>query len=628
MRRRSGRVAGIVPALVAVAIAFAAHLAGLFADAEQYTVAERYELRTTDVPRDIALVTIDGRTFDQLRRQWPFPRSMHGRVIRALDRAGARQVVFDVQVSEPSADPQEDFALFESIRRTGGVVLAGTEFDTDGSHAVLGGEANVRAANAEVGAANLPESEAGMLDHFLQTFSGRESMAALSARMAGSPAPDAGFEDGRAWIDFRGPPGTMPSISYADVLKGTFDPARVRGRVVVIGATAASLQDFHTTPTSALPMAGAEIQANAIWTALHGVPLRSAPLIVNVLCVLLLGCAGPLLRARLRVVAAAAATLAVALAYVAAAQIAFVHGSVIWVVAPLVALITGTVTMIVASHAAESRERRRVAHDNDLLEGRVRERTRELRETQLEILQRLAGAAEWRDEDTGAHVDRIGTLSHRLALAAGLSEEDAEMILHASTAHDIGKVGIPDAILLKPGGLTAAERRTMQGHAAIGASMLAGSSAPLLQLAEQIARTHHERWDGSGYPSGLRGEQIPLAGRICAVVDVFDALVSRRPYKRAWTLDEAIAELRAQRGRDFDPVLVDAFLSLAPAAYDELYGAFAAEPAPAVDVTPAGDPAPPHRTVPAHLAGAPRPPAASAPPPAAGAPGTPDPEPV
>jgi response regulator RpfG family c-di-GMP phosphodiesterase len=126
--------------------------------------------------------------------------------------------------------------------------------------------------------------------------------------------------------------------------------------------------------------------------------------------------------------------------------------------------------------------------------------------------------------------------------------------------------------------------------------MLAGSSAPLLQLAEQIARTHHERWDGSGYPSGLRGEQIPLAGRICAVADVFDALVSPRPYKRAWTLAEAVAELRAQRGRDFDPELVDAFLSFAPAAYAELYGAFAPEPAPARDTAPAGDPSPPHRS--------------------------------
>jgi hypothetical protein len=433
-----------------------------------------------------------------------------------------------------------------------------------------------------------------MLDHFPQTFSGRESMASLAARSAGSPAPDAGFRDNRAWIDFRGPPGTIPTVSYADVYKNTFDPARVRGKVVVIGSTAASLQDFHNTPTSALPMAGAEIQANAIWSALHGVPLRSAPLIVNVLLVLLLGCAGPLLRARLRVVIAAAATGAVALAYVVAIQVAFVHGSVVWAVAPLVALITGTVTMVVASHAAETRERRRVAHDNDLLEARVRERTRELRETQLEILQRLAGAAEWRDEDTGAHVNRIGTLSHRLALTAGLSEHEAEMILHASTAHDIGKVGIPDAILLKPGALTPGERRTMQGHAAIGASMLAGSSAPLLQLAEQIARTHHERWDGSGYPSGLRGEQIPLAGRICAVADVFDALVSPRPYKRAWTLDEAVAELRAQRGRDFDPALVDAFLSFAEDAYAELYGAFTPEPASARDTAPAGDPTPPH----------------------------------
>ena len=185
----------------------------------------------------------------------------------------------------------------------------------------------------------------------------------------------------------------------------------------------------------------------------------------------------------------------------------------------------------------------------------MRERTAELHDTQLEVVRRLARAAEWRDEDTGAHVERIGILCERLALAAGFSATDAETLRHAAVLHDVGKIGVPDRVLLKPGRLDEEEWEIMKTHAEIGASMLAGSPSPLVQLGEEIARTHHERWDGSGYPAGLRGEEIPLAGRICAICDVFDALRSRRPYKDAWTLDEAIAEIARQRGRHFDPAL-------------------------------------------------------------------------
>jgi len=247
--------------------------------------------------------------------------------------------------------------------------------------------------------------------------------------------------------------------------------------------------------------------------------------------------------------------------YALVAQLVFIQSSVIWVGAPLVALAAATVGMVVASHLAETQARRRVLRDNDVLEERVRERTHQLRETQLEILRRLARAAEWRDEETGAHVERIGLLTQRLALAIGMDADDAELLLHASTAHDVGKIGIPDRILLKPGRLTPEERTEMERHALIGAAMLGESDSPLLQLAETIARTHHERWDGTGYPAGLAGEDIPLAGRICAIVDVFDALVSERPYKHAWPVSEGVDYLKAQRGRHFDPRCVDAFLA-------------------------------------------------------------------
>jgi len=199
-----------------------------------------------------------------------------------------------------------------------------------------------------------------------------------------------------------------------------------------------------------------------------------------------------------------------------------------------------------------------------VLEERVRERTAQLRETQLEIVQRLSQAAESRDGDTGEHIQRIRRMTHRLALAIGVPEDEAELIGHASAMHDVGKIGIPDRVLLKPGKLDADEWALMQSHTTIGAEILAGSNSALLQIAEEIALTHHERFDGTGYPQGLAGEAIPLGARITAICDVFDALRSQRVYKDSWTIDDAVAELAAQRGRHFDPALVDAFLALVP----------------------------------------------------------------
>jgi putative two-component system response regulator len=155
-------------------------------------------------------------------------------------------------------------------------------------------------------------------------------------------------------------------------------------------------------------------------------------------------------------------------------------------------------------------------------------------------------------------------MTQRLAIAIGRPADEAELIGQASAMHDVGKIGIPDAVLLKPGKLDADEWAVMQSHTTIGAEILAGSSSALLQVAEEIARTHHERWDGTGYPAGLKGEEIPLAARITAICDVFDALRSRRVYKGSWPLEEAVAELAAQRGRHFDPTLVDTFLALVP----------------------------------------------------------------
>jgi putative two-component system response regulator len=194
------------------------------------------------------------------------------------------------------------------------------------------------------------------------------------------------------------------------------------------------------------------------------------------------------------------------------------------------------------------------------LEDKVRERTEELQRSRLEILQLLGRASEYRDDITGRHTLRVGALAGLIATRLGLPEEDAKTIRMAAPLHDIGKIGIPDDILLKPGRYEAHEFERMKTHTVIGADIVQDSSFELLKLAGAIARWHHEKWDGTGYPDGMRGEDIPLAARIVALADYYDALTHERPYKRAWSLEETIEEIKRQRGRHFDPAIVDAFL--------------------------------------------------------------------
>jgi putative two-component system response regulator len=204
----------------------------------------------------------------------------------------------------------------------------------------------------------------------------------------------------------------------------------------------------------------------------------------------------------------------------------------------------------------------RLLEQNADLEDKVAERTRDLDQSRLEVLERLALAAEYRDDDTQEHAWRIGRSCALVALALGLPHPEVELIGRAAPLHDVGKIGIPDAILLKPGRLTDEEFEVIKTHTRIGAEILAGSRSPLLRLAERIALAHHERWDGRGYPSGLCGEQIPIAGRIVAVADVFDALTHERPYKQAWPVEKAVGEILSQVGQQFDPCVVDAFSTL------------------------------------------------------------------
>ena len=198
---------------------------------------------------------------------------------------------------------------------------------------------------------------------------------------------------------------------------------------------------------------------------------------------------------------------------------------------------------------------------SQLLEAKVQERTKELLNAQMETLQRLSLAADYRDDNTGAHTRRVGRTSGLIAMELGLPSEYIGQMIQAASLHDIGKIGISDLILRKPGKLTSEEFDTMKTHTTIGASILSGSSSPILQLAEEIALFHHEYWDGSGY-AGAIGEEIPLSGRIVAIADFFDALTHERPYKEAWSVEMTVEAILERSGTQFDPDLVDAFMKL------------------------------------------------------------------
>lgn len=200
----------------------------------------------------------------------------------------------------------------------------------------------------------------------------------------------------------------------------------------------------------------------------------------------------------------------------------------------------------------------------DHLEELVKERTAELRETRLEIIHKLGLAAEYRDKETGTHIVRISYYCQLLATAYGLSQNEVDLILNTAPMHDIGKIGIPDGILLKPGSLNEEEWKIMKTHCAIGAQIIGKHPSDLLQAAGVIALTHHEKWNGSGYPRCLCGLDIPLYGRIVAIADVFDAITSKRPYKEACSVEKAIDFIKSEKGRHFEASLVDTFLDVLP----------------------------------------------------------------
>jgi CHASE2 domain-containing sensor protein len=560
-RGRSRAVAVIVVGVIAAAAAGAAELVDLLPGLEQETIVKRFERRDARPAPNLLVVAIDDKTFSDLDKQWPFPRRYHARALDRLRRDGARAIVYDVQFTERTND-YDDNRLINAVDRAHDVVLATAETDEHGRTNVLGGASVVKAVGAKVGASNLPEGRGGVLQRVEYAHAGLPTLATVTAGIVGRAPPPSAYGKKGAWIDFHGPPGTIPTVSFSDLVNGRVDPARVRGRIVVVGAASPTLQDVHPTPTSDRLMSGPEIEANAIDTAIRGLPLHGTPTWASLLLVLGLGFLPALISLRLRALVAALVAPGIAVIFLLVSQYVFEHGRILPVAVPLFALSLGTVSTITAGYLAERRQRYRVSRRNLELEEAVRERTAELRQTQLEVIQRLAHATESRDQETGLHLERISRMCEKVGLAMGMTPTDAETLRNASLLHDVGKIGVPDAVLLQAGELSDEDREVMRRHTTVGREILAGSSAPIMQMAEEIALTHHEHWDGSGYPNGLSGDEIPLAGRICAVCDVFDALLSERPYKEPWRVDEALAELRRERGTHFDPRVVDAFMSV------------------------------------------------------------------
>lgn len=555
-RLRSLLLAGVL-ALVVIG---GAQVTGALDALEHDSIDLRFSLRAEHTPDDVVVVAVDDVTFSDLGEQWPFDRRRFAKATELLDAAGARQIVYDIQFTEQSGDAEADWAFYEAIGEANGAILATSETDGEGGHNIFGGDENLREIHATAAASNLPDEHSGVIRRFGARVDGLPTIAAAVAEREGKRLPRHLFdrEDG-AWIDFRGGPGTITTVSFSDLVQQRANPSLFKDKVVVVGASAPTLQDVHPTSTARSElMSGPEIQANAIWTALHGVPLRPAPGWLTVLAIVLLTLVVPFASMRLHPLAAVLAGIGVAVLYAVGAWLAFTGGVIVAVVAPLLGGAIATVTTAVIGQLVERRARRRVAAYNAELEAAVRERTADLDALQLEIIERLGQAVDSRDEETGEHINRIGTLSFRLARAIGMDLDRAEMLRRASAMHDVGKIAIPDAILRKRGPLDTDEWREMKLHPEHGERIV--EAVPDLGHLGRSIRAEHERWDGGGYPDGLSGEEVPLSSRIVLACDAFLAMVERRPYRRSLTPSAARRELQRHAGTQFDPRVVEALL--------------------------------------------------------------------
>ena len=348
--------------LTGVGIAIATDGFGLMGSQEQSTVDVRFGLRGSQgAPSDIRVVKIDDVTFNDLRLRWPFSRSLHAKVLDQLRKAGAKVVAYDVQFTEPT-QIGDDIALYDAAGRSGNVVFSTTEVNKNGGTNVLGGDANLRKIHAVAANALIPTDSGGVIRRFRYEVDGLKSFAVTAAEHATGKTIDPSKLGGKgAWIDFRGPPGTIPSISFSRVMQGKFPRDFFRGKVVVIGPTAPSLQDVHATSASGDElMGGAEVQANAIWTAMHDFPIKSAPTWFRILILILLALVAPLACLKLSPFRALLVALAVGALYVGFAQFAFDQGWIVPIVYPLLALAVSAVGCVAVGSVLEAFERERM----------------------------------------------------------------------------------------------------------------------------------------------------------------------------------------------------------------------------------------------------------------------------
>jgi adenylate cyclase len=361
--RRRRELAILLVVLASATIAIVAYATHLTRSLELQSVDARFSVRgTQEAPDDVVVVAVDDRTFSELGFQWPFPRSLHGRVIDRLHEAGAKVIGVDIQFTEPTV-PKQDEALIGAVQRAGGVVLSTTETNDHGESRVFGGEEVVneigaRAANTVV----IPEP-GGKIRKLHYSVDGLVSfpIAIAEADTGEEIGPGEMEGDGEAWIDYRGPPGTLANYSYSRVLRGKVPDSAFRGKTVIIGATAPSLQDVHATSTTKDElMSGPEIQANAAWTAEHGFPLSSSNVVIDLLLILLLASAPAAATLRISAIPALLVAVGLALFYALAAQLAFDSGVVLPFVYPMLGLVLSALGALAVNYVINAFERQHV----------------------------------------------------------------------------------------------------------------------------------------------------------------------------------------------------------------------------------------------------------------------------
>jgi adenylate cyclase len=361
MSSRGGVLAFVAVGLLAAAVGIAAYAGDAFQRLELNTVDTRFSIRGSAQPSsDVAVVAIDDASFSDLGVQWPFPRSLHARAIDRLQGDGAKVIAYDVQFTEPTT-PKEDNALIEAVDRADNVVLSTTEVKGDGKTNVFGGDSVLRAIGATAGNTVVQPDTDGVLRRFPYEVQGLEGFAVAAAEEArGEPVAEDGFESDGALIDYAGPPRTIPTYTFAEVLRGNIEPRELEGKVIVIGASAPSLQDVWQTAAGGGLMPGAEVQANAIASVLDGVPLRSSPAALDIAMIILLAALAPAAGYVLRPLISFALVLGVGALYLVSTQLAFDGGTVLPVVYPLVALTVGAVGTLALHYLRAAFERQRV----------------------------------------------------------------------------------------------------------------------------------------------------------------------------------------------------------------------------------------------------------------------------